>query len=110
MALSWPMPQFAHRRTACLIVEEDTEIDALEIAKSLPEYAPNITGIVPQFGRKCFDITLNTAEAAIKLSTAGYDYGNARKPLCLLGVKSIHVSIFISVQFLDESLISLLEQ
>ena len=30
------MPQFAHGRTACLIVEEDTEIDALEIAKSLP--------------------------------------------------------------------------
>ena len=104
------MPQFAHRRTVRLIVEEDMEIDALEIAKSLPEHAPNITGIVPQFGGKCFDITLDTAEAAIKLSTAGYDYGDARKPLCLLGAKSIHVSIFVSVEFPDDSLISLLEQ
>ena len=50
------------------------------------------------------------AEAAIKLSTVGYDYGDARKPLRLLGAKSIHVSIFVSVEFPDDSLISLLEQ
>lgn len=110
MALSRPMPQFAHQHTVRLIVEEDMEIDALEIAKSLPEHAPNITGIVPQFRGKCFDITLDTAEAAIKLSTAGYDYGDARKPLRLLGAKSIHMSIFVSVEFPDDSLISLLEQ
>lgn len=110
MALSRPMPQFAHQHTVRLIVEEDMEIDALEIAKSLPEHVPNITGIVPQFRGKCFDITLDTAEAAIKLSTAGYDYGDARKPLRLLGAKSIHMSIFVSVEFPDDSLISLLEQ
>ena len=34
--------------------------DALSIAKSLPDYAGNIRGIVPQFGGRCFDITLDT--------------------------------------------------
>ena len=104
------MPQFAHRRTVRLIVEDDMEIDSLEIAKSLPDFAENIIGIVPQFGGKCFDITLTTAEDAIKLSTTGFDYGSARKPLRLLGAKSIHVSIFVSVEFPDENLLALLEQ
>ena len=110
MALSRPMPQFAHRRTVRLMVDEDMEIDALEIAKSLPDYAEHIIGIVPQFGGKCFDITLQTAETAIKLSTAGFDYGDARKTLRLLGAKSIHVSVFVSVEFPDGDLIALLEQ
>ena len=104
------MPQFAHRRTVRLIVEEDMEIDALEIAKLLPDFAENIIGIVPQFGGKCFDITLQKAEAAIKLSTSGFDYGSMRKPLRLLGAKSIHISIFVSVEFPDENLLTLLEQ
>ena len=104
------MPQFSHRRTVRLIVEEDMDIDALQIAKSLPDYAENITGIVPQFGGKCFDITLKTAEAAIKLSTEGFDYEHTRKPLRLLGAKSVHVSIFVSVEFPDENLINILEK
>lgn len=86
------------------------ETDALEIAKSLPDFAEFIQGIVPQFGGKCFDITLTTAEAAVQLSTAGYDHGEIRKPLRLLGVKSIHVSVFVSVEFPDEDLIAILEQ
>ena len=110
MALSQPMPQFAHRRTVRLIMEDDMEIDALEIAKSLPDFAAYISGIIPQFGGKCFDITLDTADSAIKLSTAGFDYGDARKPLRLLGAKSVHVSISVSVEFPDESLLTLLEQ
>ena len=110
MALSWPMPQFFHRRTVRLIVEEDMDIDALQIAKSLPDYAENITGIVPQFGGKCFDITLKTAEAAIKLATDGFDYEHTRKPLHLLGAKSIHVSNFESEEFPDENLLNLIEK
>ena len=86
------------------------EMDALEIAKSLPDYAEFIQGIVPQFGGKCFDITLNTAEAAVRLATAGYDYGEIRKPLCLLSVKTVHVSVFVSVEFPDEELLTVLEQ
>ena len=58
MALSGPMPRFAHRRTVRLIVDDEMEIDALEIAKSLPEFAPKIIGIVPQFGGKCFVTTV----------------------------------------------------
>ena len=50
------------------------------------------------------------ADYAIKLSTAGFDYGDARKPLRFSGNKSIHVSIFVSVEFPDESLLMLLEQ
>ena len=64
MALSGPMPRFAHRRTVRLIVDDEMEIDALEIAKSLPEFAPKIIGIVPQFGGKCFDIMLDSADSA----------------------------------------------
>ena len=110
MALSRPMPQFAHRRTVRLIVEEDMDIDALQIAKLLPDYAENITGIVPQFGGKCFDITLQTAKAAIKLATEGFDYEHTRKPLRLFGAKSVHVSIFVSVEFPDENILNLIEK
>ena len=98
MALSQPKPHFVHRRTVRLIVDDDMEIDALEIAKSLPDFAEDIQGIVPQFGGKCFDITLNSPEAAVKLATAGYDHGELRKPLRLLGIKTVHVSVFVSAQ------------
>ena len=40
------------------------DIDALQIVKSLPDFEVNIRGIVPQFGGRCFDITLDSAEAA----------------------------------------------
>lgn len=52
------------------------KVDALEIAKSLPDFGEKITGIVPQFGGKCFDIILESAEAAAELAQAGYDYGS----------------------------------
>ena len=107
--LSRPRAQFAHQRTVRLIVDKDlTDIDALKLAQSLPDYSGEIKGIVPLFGGKCFDITLATAEAAIKLAQEGFDYENTHKPLCLLGQRSIHVSIFVSVEFLDEDLLTLL--
>lgn len=49
---------FAHTKTVRLIVEDGMEITALEIVRSLPDYKEEITGIVPNFGSKCFDITL----------------------------------------------------
>ena len=94
----------------CLMIDDDMETDALEIAKSSPDFAKDICGIVPQFGGKCFDIILNTAEAAVKLADTGYDYGEIRKPLRLLGAKTVHVSIFVSMEFPDEDLLSLLEK
>ena len=107
--LSRPRAQFAHRRTVRLIVDEEiTDIDALKLAQSLPDFAGEIKGIVPLFGGKCFDITLATVEAAVKLAQQGFDYENSHKSLRLLGQKSIHVSVFVSVEFPDEDLLNLL--
>ena len=91
-----------------LIVAEDvTDIDALKYAQSLPAYSGEIKGIVPLFGGKCFDITLTTEEAAVKLAQEGFDYENSHKPLRFLGQR-IHVSIFVSVKFPDKDLLTLL--
>lgn len=49
---------FAHTKTVRLIVEDGMEITALEIVRSLPDFKEELTGIVPNFGGKCFDITL----------------------------------------------------
>ena len=57
MVLSKPQAYFAHQRNVLLIVDDDIQtIDALKLAKSLPEYSGEIKGIVPLFGGKCFDI------------------------------------------------------
>ena len=109
MALSKPRVQFAHRRTVCLLVDADiTDIDALKIAQSLSAYAEDIQGIVPLFGGKCFDITLASPEPAAKLAQEGIDYEQCHKPLRLLGQRSIHVSVFVSVEFPDADLLNLL--
>ena len=110
MALSRPRPVFSHRRTVRLVVDDNMEIDSLELAKSLPDFAERITGVVPQFGGKCFDITLSSAEAVAELAQSGFDYGEERKPLRLLGQRAVHVSVFVTVEFPDEDLISMLQQ
>jgi len=69
------------------MVDEDMTLDALSVVKSLPDFQETITGVIPQFGGKCFDITLNNAESALQLAEAGFDYGDLRKPLRLLGPK-----------------------
>ena len=51
-------------QTVRLIVEDGMEINAIEIVRSLPEFQEEITGIVPNFGGKCFDITLRSTDAA----------------------------------------------
>jgi len=91
------------------MVDEDMTLDALSVVKSLPDFQETITGVVPQFGGKCFDITLNNAESALRLAEAGFDYGDLRKPLRLFGPKYIHVSIFVSVEFPDDELLKLLK-
>ena len=53
-----PRATFAHKKTVRLIVEDGMEITALEIVPSLPDFKEEITGIVPNVGGKCFDITL----------------------------------------------------
>ena len=53
-----PRATFAHTKTVRLIVEDGVEITALEIVPSLPDFKEEITGIVPNVGGKCFNITL----------------------------------------------------
>ena len=47
-------------------------------------------------------------EAAAKLAQEGIDYEQVHKPLRLLGQRSIHVSVFVSMEFPDEDLLNLL--
>ena len=105
-----PRATFAHTKTVHLIVEDNMEITALEIVRSLPDFKDDITGIVPNFGGKCFDITLSSTEAATRLATSGFDYGAERKPLKLLGAKTIHVSVFVAVQFPDQEIVKFLKE
>ena len=100
----------AHKRTVHLLVEEGMTVDALSIMQSLPDFQPDITGVVPLYGDKCFDFTLANSEAATRLATAGYDYESTVKPLRLLGPKNLHVSIFVCVEFPDDQLLPLLKQ
>ena len=104
-----PRATFAHKKTVRLIVDEGMEINALEIVRSLPDFQEEIMGIVPNFGGKCFDITLRSSDAATRLATSGFDYGPERKPLKLLGAKTIHVSVFVAVEFPDEEIITFLK-
>ena len=104
-----PRATFAHKQTVRLIVDEGMEINALEIVRSLPDFQEEIMGIVPNFGGKCFDITLRSIDAATRLATSGFDYGPERKPLKLLGAKTIHVSVFVAVEFPDEEIINFLK-
>ena len=65
---------------------------------------------VPNFGGKCFNITLRSTEAATRLATSSFDYGAERKPLKLLGAKTIHVSVFVAVEFPDQEIVKFLQQ
>ena len=86
------------------------EITAIEIARSLPDFQEDITGIVPNFGGKCFDITLRSTDAATRLATSGFNYGPERKPLKLLGARTIHVSVFVAVEFPNQEIVNFLKQ
>ena len=104
-----PRNAFAHKHSVRLLVDEGMELDALTIVKSLPDFKDAITGVVPMFGGKCFDITVDTPENASLLAQAGFDYEQTVKPLRLLGALSIHVSIFVSVEYQDVELLPFLK-
>ena len=88
-----PRATFAHQKTVRLVVEDDMELDALSLVRSLPDFSQDIIGVVPQFGGKCFDITLRNVESATRLATTGFDHEDTVKPLRLLGARMIHVSV-----------------
>ena len=110
MGASAPRRVFAHKRTVRLIIDDDMRIDSLEVIASLPEYQADITGVVPLFGGKCIDITLRDHAVAARLAESGFDYGDIRKPLRLLGEKAVHVSCFVPVEFPDNVVLELLKQ
>ena len=110
MAASPPRRVFAHKRNVRLIIKEDMRIDSLQVIASLPDFQADITGVVPLFGGKCIDITLRNHEVAARLAANGFDYGDIRKPLCLLSEKLIHASCFVSVEFPDNVVVELLKQ
>ena len=85
-------------------------IDSLQVIASLPDFQADITRIVPVFGGKCIDITLRNHEVPAILAASGFDYGDIRKPLRLLGQKLIHVSCFLPVEFPDNVGVELLKQ
>lgn len=104
-----PHNAFAHKCSVRLIVDEGMELDALTVVKSLPHFQDSITGVVPMFGGKCSDITVDTPENASLLAQAGFDYDHTVKPLRLLGARSIHGSIFVSMKYPDVELIPFLK-
>ena len=110
MAARPPRPVFVHRRTIRLTVNDDMTIDVLQVIRSLPDFKGDITGVVPQFGGKCIDITLRDPEVTTRLALSRFDYENVRKPLRLLGEKPIHVSVFVPVEFPDDTVVDLLKQ
>ena len=69
-----------------------------------------ITGIVPNFGGKFFDITLHSTDAATRLAMSGFDYGAERKLLKLLGARTIHISVFVAVEYPDQDIVNFLKQ
>ncbi|PFX17272.1 hypothetical protein AWC38_SpisGene18411 [Stylophora pistillata] len=88
-------------------MEDSMQLDSLNFAKSC-QTSLNTRGIVPQFGGKCFDITLESAEKPADLANTGFNYNDVQKLLRLLGKRSIHVSVFVSLEFPDNELVKLL--
>ena len=91
-------------------MEEEMELTAIEIVWSLPEFQEEITGIVPNFGGQMFWYNITHNRTATRLATSGFDYGAERKPLNLLGAKTIHGSVFVAVEFPDQEIVKFLKQ
>ena len=79
MMAARPHTTFAHTKTVQLIVEEGMDVNTIETGRSLPDFKEEITGIVPNFGGKCFDIMLCFTDTATHLATSDFDYGAERK-------------------------------
>ena len=82
------------------------DVSAIKIVRSLPDFKDEITSIVPNF----VPVTLMSIHAATRLATSGYNYGSEWKPLKVLKEKSIHISVFVTVEFLNLEVINFLKQ
>ena len=110
MARVGPAARFMHRRTVRFKPPEDVTVDSKLILQALGVPKDDIVGIVPLYGGKCFDLTFRSQDMATKAAHDGLDLGDRNFSLTLLGSKSIHVSVFVSVEFPDDTLLSVLEQ
>lgn len=81
---------------ADLFVDGKLLLNALKVPKE------DLVGLIPLYSGKCFDITFNSAESASRVATACVNVGGSQYPIMLLGVRSIDVSVFVSVEFPDE--------
>ena len=52
-------------------------------------------------------LMLGSTDAATRLATSGFDYGAERKPLKLLGARTIHVSVFVAVEYPDQDIVKI---
>ena len=53
---------------------------------------------------------LRSTNAATHLAMSGFDYGAERKPLKLLGARTIQVSVFVAVEYPDQDIVNFLKQ
>lgn len=104
--------RFAHKRTVRFKPPDyDQDWDTKTILNSLDRLPDGeLVAIVPLYGGKCFDITVRTPECATALATRGLEVDGATFPLTLLGSRSLHVSVFVSVEFPDELLLETLRR
>lgn len=99
---------FQHRQTVRFKPPANVVVDGKSLLNALKVPKEDLVGLVPMYGGKCFDITFNSAENASPVASAGVNLGGSQYPIVLLGVRSIHVSVFVSVEFSDELLLETL--
>lgn len=102
MAQACRVGSFFHRGTVCFKPPATLVVDSKIILGALKVPKDELVGLVPLYGGKCFDITLHSSETAAHLATEGFDLTGVHHTLNLLGTRSIHVSVFVSVEFPDE--------
>ena len=110
MMAARPRTTFTHTKAVQLIVEEGMDVNTIETEWSLPDFKEEITGIVPNFGGECFDIMLRFTDTATHLATSGFDYGAERKALKLLGARTIHLLVFVAVEYPNQDIVNCLKQ
>ena len=108
MAQTSCLGPYLHRRTVRFKPPPSLEVDSKILLGALKVPKEELVGLVPRYGGKCYDITTKSAESASILVVEGLNLDGSHDTLTLLGVRSIHVSVFVSVEFPDELLLDTL--
>lgn len=104
--------RFAHKRTVRFKRPDyDSNFDTKTVLRGL-SLVPDkeLVAIVPLYSGKCYDITFRMMEYATALATRGLEVDGATFPKTLLGTKSLHVSVFVLVEYPDELLLKTLRR